>query len=163
MYRFRQFLIPVLFAALLAGGCGNSEEKEEAADDAIPETVAKPVYGKIKEVKLDPTIDPAIAKKGKQIFTVVCAACHKYGQRYVGPALGKVADRRTPEYIMNMILDTETMLEKDDTVRCLLQEYLTKMPNTHVNETDARSVLEHLRDVNANGAPADPAPPKAKK
>jgi cytochrome c2 len=133
---------------------------EEAGDDGTVETPAKPAYGKIKEVKLDPTLDPRLAKQGKQIFTVICSACHRYGQRYVGPALGKVVDRRKPEYIMNMILDTETMLEKDDTVRCLLQQYLTKMPNTHVNETDARAVLEHLRDVNANGAPAEPAPPK---
>ena len=60
--------------------------------------------------------------------------------------LGDVADKRTPEYIMNMILDTETMIENDDTVKCLLQEFLTRMPNQNVDEKDARNVLEHLRD-----------------
>jgi hypothetical protein len=50
---------------------------------------------------------------------------------------------------MNMILDTETMVEKDDTVRCMLQTYLMKMPNMQVDEKDARAVVEHLREVAA--------------
>ena len=127
---------------VVASSCGDSEE------DAAAEKSGKPaVYGKIKEVKLDAAIDPAMAKKGEKVFSVICKACHKYDERDVGPALGAVTKRRTPEYIMNMILDTETMIQKDDTVRCLLQVYLTKMPNTHVNETDARNVLEHLREI----------------
>lgn len=153
MPRLHLLLISLLFILPAIAGCGKSEEKEEASEEAAVETKTKPVYGKIKEVKLDASIDPKMAKQGRQIFSVICTACHKYDVRYVGPPLGRVIQRRTPEYIMNMILDTETMLEKDDTVRCLLQQYLTKMPNTHVNETDARSVLEHLRDVGLNGPP----------
>jgi cytochrome c551/c552 len=87
-----------------------------------------------------------MAGAGKEIFETKCNACHKYDERYVGPALGKVTHRRTPEYVMNMILDTETMIENDDTVKCLMQEYLMRMPNQDVNEKDARNVLEHLRD-----------------
>lgn len=158
MHRMYPLLISILFVLAVAGGCGKSGEKEEAADESAAADNAKPTYYKIKEVKLDPAIDPTKAKQGKQIFSVICTACHKYDVRYVGPPLGKVVERRTPEYIMNMILDTETMLTQDDTVRCLLQQYLTKMPNTHVNQTDARSVLEHLRDVAKNGPP-----PMAKK
>jgi hypothetical protein len=59
----------------------------------------------------------------------------------------QVTKTRTPEYVMNMILDTETMIDNDDTVKCLLQEYMLKMPNMQVDEKDARSVLEHLREV----------------
>jgi hypothetical protein len=58
-----------------------------------------------------------------------------------------VTQTRTPEYVMNMILDTETMIDNDDTVKCLLQEYMLKMPNMQVDEKDARSVLEHLREI----------------
>jgi hypothetical protein len=47
---------------------------------------------------------------------------------------------------MNMILDTETMIENDDTVKCLMQEFLMRMPNQSVDEKDARAVLEHLRE-----------------
>ncbi|MBL0174009.1 MAG: c-type cytochrome [Ignavibacteria bacterium] len=137
------FLIALCISALTGiSACGNSEEKEEGEEAATPA-----VYGKIKEVQIDPTVNPEMAKKGEKIFGVICKACHKYDERYVGPALGAVTKRRTPVYIMNMILDTETMIQKDDTARCLLQVYLTKMPNTNVNETDARNVLEHLRDI----------------
>ncbi len=138
-------------AVIMLASCGKSGE--EKADTAAAETAtaekAKAVYGKIKEVSMDPQVNAEFAKKGEKIFSVICTACHKYDERYVGPALGKVYNRRTPVYIMNMILDTDVMLEKDDTAHCLLQEYLTKMPNAQVNETDARYVLEHLRDIAA--------------
>jgi mono/diheme cytochrome c family protein len=98
------------------------------------------------EVKQGETIDPTMAKAGLDIFDTKCSACHKYDERYVGPALGKVATRRTPEYIMNMILDTEVMIENDDTVKCLMQEFLMRMPNQSVDEKDARNILEHLRE-----------------
>jgi len=142
----------MLFSAMvLLASCGKSgEEKTDtaAAETATAEKAAA-VYGKIKEVSMDAQVNAEFAKKGEKIFGVVCSACHKYDERYVGPALGDVYKRRTPVYIMNMILDTDVMLEKDDTARCLLQTYLTKMPNAQVNETDARFVLEHLRDVAA--------------
>jgi hypothetical protein len=141
------FNTTLLAAAILLASCGNSEgEKKLPRADAAAVKEA-PVYGKITEVALDPEVDAELAAKGEKIFSVVCAACHKYDERYVGPALGNVFKRRTPVFIMNMILDTEVMLEKDDTARCLLQTYLVKMPNAQVNETDARTVLEHLREI----------------
>ena len=106
----------------------------------------KKTYGKIQHVDVGTSIDATMASAGKEVFDVKCTACHKYDERYVGPALGKVTERRPPEYVMNMILDTETMIENDDTVKCLLQEYLMKMPNQSVDEKDARNVLEHLRE-----------------
>lgn len=135
-------VVTALFAA-----CAK-QDGEAAKTEAAKEVVKqKPEYYKVKEVKLGATVDPALAQQGGKIFDVTCTGCHKYDERYVGPALGDVTKRRTPEYIMNMILDTETMVEKDDTVRCMLQSYMMKMPNMQVDEKDARSVLEHLREV----------------
>lgn len=142
MKHWISFVALGLSLLVVASSCGDSGEEEETENSGKPA-----VYGKIKEVKLDAAISPEMAKKGEKVFSVVCKACHKYDERYVGPALGTVTKRRTPEFIMNMILDTETMIQKDDTVRCLLQVYLTKMPNTHVDEKDARNVLEHLREI----------------
>ena len=142
MKKWRSLIALGLSLLIVASSCGDSGEEEEEEATAKPE-----VYGKIKEVKLDATISPEMAKSGEKVFNVVCKACHKYDERYVGPSLGTVTKRRTPEYIMNMILDTETVLQKDAAVSCMLQVYLTKMPNTHVDEKDARNVLEHLRDI----------------
>jgi mono/diheme cytochrome c family protein len=132
---------------VVTNACQKKDSGPKAANDGTPQLAVKekPQYYKVKEVKVEPTIDATMEKQGNQIFDVTCTGCHKYDERYVGPALGKVTERRTPEFIMNMILDTETMIERDDTVRCLLQTYLMKMPNMQVNEKDARAVLEHLR------------------
>jgi cytochrome c551/c552 len=125
-----------------------AKQDTDTAKNSAQEVVKqKPEYYKVKEVKLGATIDPALSKQGGQVFDVTCTGCHKYDEKYVGPALGQVTKRRTPEYVMNMILDTETMVDKDDTVKCMLQTYLMKMPNMQVDEKDARAVLEHLREV----------------
>lgn len=126
--------------------CGGQEEKANGSEESIYD-VEKPkaVYGKIQHVDISEQIDPKMATVGKEVFEVKCSACHKYEERYVGPSLGKVTERRTPEFVMNMILDTETMIDNDDTVQCLMQEFLMRMPNQSVDEKDARGVLEHLR------------------
>jgi cytochrome c551/c552 len=134
---------------LVASACQQNKDdtKTKNTDEQQTNVKEKPQYYKIKNVELGATIDPAMAKNGTQIFDVTCTGCHKYDEKYVGPALGDVTKRRAPEFIMNMILDTETMIEKDDTVKCMLQTYLMKMPNMQVDEKDARAVLEHLREV----------------
>ena len=138
-------LVGLVMIIALAVACGGQadQESEESVFDVKKE---KAVYGKVTHVDVGPGIDAQMATAGLEVFDTKCSGCHKYDERFVGPALGDVADKRPPEYIMNMILDTETMIENDDTVKCLLQEFLTRMPNQNVDEKDARNVLEHLRD-----------------
>ncbi|MBL7976524.1 MAG: cytochrome c [Candidatus Kapabacteria bacterium] len=126
-------------------GCGG--EKKDGNTPVAEEKKAPPSYGKIKHVDIGASIDASMVKGGTEIFETKCSACHKLDERYVGPSLRGVTQRRTPEYIMNMILDTETMIENDDTVKCLLQTFLMKMPNQSVDEKDARNVLEYLREA----------------
>lgn len=136
----------VIMMAMLAA-C-STEQKQEGTEESVFE-IKKPKasYGKIQHVDVGQGVDAKMAATGKEVFEGKCASCHKYDERFVGPSLGKVTQRRTPEYVMNMILDTETMIENDDTVKCLLQDFLMRMPNQNVDEKDARAVLEHLRDV----------------
>jgi cytochrome c len=143
-------IIAIITGVLFLVACGGQQEQGATTDQAAaaPKT-DKPKYGKIQHVDVGQTIDAPMAKAGEEVFELKCTACHKYDERYVGPPLGNVATKRTPEYVMNMILDTETMIENDDTVKCLMQEYLLRMPNQSVDEKDARNVLEHLRDVAA--------------
>lgn len=150
MKHFRYLLLIITTVCI---GCGNNDQKLSESQQSnssegteATQSKTKVQYGKIQRVDITPEIDKDMAKHGLRIFDVTCTSCHKYDERYVGPALGDVTKRRTPEFIMNMILDTETMIEKDDTVKCLLQTYLLKMPNMQVDEKDARSVLEHLRE-----------------
>jgi mono/diheme cytochrome c family protein len=106
--------------------------------------------GPITSVQLGP-IDSALAAKGKQIFQSKCSACHKPEERYVGPALKGVTQRRTPEWIMNMILNPQEMLQKDPTAIQLLEEYMAQMASVDITKDDARAVLEHFRNYDNGG------------
>lgn len=100
--------------------------------------------GPIAEIKLE-KVDPKLAKAGEKVFTAKCSACHKLEERYVGPALGGVTQRRAPEWIMNMILNPAQMTQEDETAKGLLGEYLTQMTFQNVSKDEARSILEYFR------------------
>lgn len=114
----------------------------------VAETSADPMknkgIGPIKSVTLEP-IDEALAEAGEKVFKVNCTACHKMDKRRVGPPLADITKRRTPEWIMNMIMNPAEMLEKDPIAKELLGEYATQMADQNISETDARAILEYLR------------------
>ncbi|MFQ5606751.1 MAG: cytochrome C oxidase subunit IV family protein [Candidatus Zixiibacteriota bacterium] len=103
-------------------------------------------YGPIKEPLTLAEIDPNLAQAGSDIFDVKCGACHKLDERLVGPPLREVTRRRTPEFIMNMILNPDEMVNKHPEVRKLLAQYYTRMTFQNVTESDARALLEFLRN-----------------
>ena len=104
--------------------------------------------GKITSIKLAP-LDPTLAAKGKTTFEQKCSACHKSDERYVGPALKGVTQRRTPEWIMNMVLDPQGMTTENTAAQQLLGEYMVQMTFQNVSEDDARAILEFLRENDA--------------
>ena len=102
--------------------------------------------GKYQNVELTHPLDENMVTAGKNIYDVKCSSCHKVtGERLVGPGFTGVTDRRTPEWIMNFVTNTEEMLAKDTAAQTMLEVCLVKMPNQGLSETDARSVLEFMR------------------
>ena len=101
--------------------------------------------GPVKKVELKP-LDTTLAAKGKEIFTSKCSACHKIGERYVGPDLAGVSKRRSPEWTMNMMLNPQEMIQKDPVAKDLFGEFLVPMTFQNISEADARAVFEYLRD-----------------
>ncbi len=94
-------------------------------------------------------LDTALAGKGKAAYkSNGCTACHKISKRFVGPALKGVTQRRSPEWIMNMIMDPEGMVANNEAARQLLAEYSAPMANQNVSEEDARAILEYFRTKN---------------
>jgi len=128
----------VLAAAVLAAGV------------AVGAAVDKGV-GPVKQVKLGP-IDPTLAKQGAEIFEQKCSACHKLDERYVGPAQRGVTQRRSPEWIMNMILNPQGMTAENPAAQQMLGEYMTQMTFQNVTEPQARAILEYFRQVDAAAA-----------
>lgn len=145
-------LLIVLFVFGLTAGCGGgSGGGESAPGDTTGALTAEQLekgIGPISSVDLGP-IDASLATRGEEIFTVKCTACHKLDERYVGPPMRDVLQRRRPEFIMNMILNPDEMVRLHPSVRELLAQYMTQMPNQQLTEEDARAVLEYLRQVGA--------------
>ena len=96
-------------------------------------------------VRLSAAVDKQMAEKGEEVFEQKCAACHKMGERYVGPALGEVLERRSPTFVMNMALNPQGMVEKHPVTKKLLAEFFTPMPNQNITPEQARQVVEYLR------------------
>lgn len=145
-------LFPLLLAAglLISIGCGSGsnppDSGNESAQDPSGLTDAQLENGIGPIEGFDPgPIDPALASQGEQVFTTNCSACHKMGERYVGPALADVTETRSPAYIMNMILNPEEMLQKHPEAKKMLAQYMTPMANQNLSEEQARALLEYLR------------------
>lgn len=103
--------------------------------------------GPISKVELG-EFDENMAKKGKTTFSIYCSACHKEKEEYIGPPPWGIMSRRSPEWIMNMILNTEEMLEKDPDAKALFIKYnQNSMANMGLSEKQAREVLEYFRTL----------------
>lgn len=100
--------------------------------------------GPIKNVKLG-AIDDKMVAKGKELFKINCTACHKLKKRYIGPALKDILKRRSPEWIMNMVLNSDEMLKKDPVAKALIAEYNAPMAQQQISKEECRAILEYLR------------------
>ena len=104
--------------------------------------------GAITSVDLPNEIDPAMVSKGKEVYDQLCLACHRIGKKFIGPAPNGILERRTPEWVMNMILDPELMVKEDPLARELLIEFNgSPMANQGLTEEEARAVLEYFRSL----------------
>jgi mono/diheme cytochrome c family protein len=131
------------------GGAGGAQPEEEG----LSEEQLQNGIGPITSLELG-DIDPALAAEGQAVFELKCSACHKTDKRYVGPALGDVLARRTPEFVMNMILNPEGMLAEHPEAKKLLAEYMTPMANQNLTEEEARAIVEYFRTLEGASEPA---------
>jgi len=104
--------------------------------------------GPIDSVVISEEIDAEMASQGKALYNQKCTACHKVGSTFIGPPPNGILERRTPEWVMNMILNPEEMLQKDTLAKALFMEFNGQlMTNQQVTETGARAILEYFRTL----------------
>jgi len=138
-------LLLAMFLVYACGGEAPESKSEEKAKPAMEKVDDGKGVGEITTVVLNDPLDEDMVKRGKGIYEMKCSACHKMTkQRVVGPGFEGVTQRRKPEWIMNMITNTEAMLDDDPTARALFEECLTRMPNQNVAVGDARDILEYF-------------------
>ncbi len=149
-------LITLILVSLLISCSG-----EKSADETPPpkpsnpygltdfemENGIGPIKGKIQLAE----INPAKVKMGEDIFKLKCAPCHKVDERFIGPSQRYTADRRTPEYILNMILNPDEMTKRHPTGKKMLAEYLSPMTSMNLKMEEAKLVLEYLRALAKEG------------
>ncbi len=97
------------------------------------------------EVKLGDQIDEEMAAKGEELFNSKCSVCHQIHESARGPALGGVLDKRSPQFVMNMILNPDGMIESDPQIKALKAVYEIRMDNLHLTKEEAREIVEYLR------------------
>lgn len=125
-----------------------TEEKKEETNKGVPVDMDNKGVGPIKSVALAADVDTEMAARGEAKFNSVCVACHMLDQRMIGPAMEGVIQRRSPEWIMNMMLNPDGMLREDPIAKALLKEYNNAiMLNQNLTEAEARDLLEYLRTL----------------
>ena len=149
-------LLASIFALSLLVSCapdnakteGDSNEAKENPVTEAAEQVADATkgIGQIKNVTLNTPLEMDRVDRGKSIYEMKCQACHRLDEkRVVGPGWKNVTKNRKPEWIMNMVLNVEVMLDQDPEAQKLLELCLTRMPNQNVSIGDARDILEFMR------------------
>ena len=153
-----KYLLLILVLAVLS--CANNEEKKAqirlqstktqnnstSIEDQLTE--ANTGIGPVTTIVLNEDVDVSMAHRGEALFKSKCTACHSPDYKLIGPAPKGVLDRRTPEWVMNMILNPEIMLKQDPIAKQLLIEYKNiPMINQNLKEEEAREILEYFRTL----------------
>lgn len=154
---FRRSLMP-LGIALLVAAC-SSDTPKEAAPAETPKTIAPAVTGEAaspsypagfitaSDITLGP-IDEGMVAEAKKIFDAKCHVCHGLStEKVVGPGWKGVINERKPEWIMNMMLHTQWMVENDPAAQALVEETKTVMPDQELTKEQARAMLELIRSL----------------
>jgi cytochrome c5 len=138
------------FVFLLIISCKEGVKKDQKPVD-IQELTNKQqeTHGseiKESEVQITHPLNQDWVIAGKGIYELKCQSCHKLTEeKLVGPGWKDVTKRRTPVWILNMITNTEMMLDKDPEAQKLLELCMVRMPNQNLMLDDARKVLEFQR------------------
>ncbi|MCZ4409908.1 cytochrome c [Cryomorphaceae bacterium 1068] len=142
--------------------CGGGDEPQKATNAPAPKSMLEEKLppaseritlddkgvGQIKEITLDPEINQDMVAEGAAIFKTNCTACHKVDKRFIGPSPKGILERRSPEWIMNMILDPQLMVEEDRCAKDLLVEFNgAAMANQNMTVEQTRAVLEYFRTL----------------
>ena len=104
--------------------------------------------GPITNIELNSSIDLSMASSGEKLFNQLCTACHMIKEESIGPSISGILDRRSPEWVMNLLLNPNQMLEEDPIAKDLLVQYNNiYMYNQNLIEEEAREILEYFRTL----------------
>jgi len=157
--RLLYFTLIALGMAILTS-CGGDKKNTANSGDNVSKPKPKSMLkkkvdpmddtgiGPVKELVLPTEIDQTLVATGQKIYKEKCTACHKVSKKFIGPSPKGILERRNPAWIMNMILNPDEMVQKNELAKKLLMEYNgSPMANQNLKETEARAVLEYFRTL----------------
>ena len=142
------FFCLLLLATLTA--CGGGESSSTSNTQTEVKSASDPMknmgIGPIKNLELPAEVDQEMADLGKVVYEEKCIACHNMDAKMIGPPQRGVLERRSPSWVMNMILNPEGMIKEDPIAKELLAEYNNvPMTNQQLTEEEARQIVEFFR------------------
>ena len=128
-------------------GCQNPSKKSSRVV-TTPIDLSNKGIGPINELPFDKAIKTDLAIRGENLFGAKCTSCHMEETKLIGPAMKGIYERRSPEWVMNIMLNPTEMLKKDPIAIALLKEYNNIiMLNQNLTVDEARAIAEYLRTL----------------
>lgn len=95
-------------------------------------------------IQAQDAVDEARQKEGKKLFKSLCAGCHKLDKKFVGPALGKIEEKREADWLKSWIKDNAALRASGDAdANDIFNEY-NGMPMSafpKLSDTDIENML----------------------
>ena len=134
--------------------CGGKKSEQQVSTEPVAiveeeniDPLKNKGIGPIKEIVLGP-IDQAMVAEGKLLYQQLCTACHKENENFYGPSHAGILERRTPEWIMNMMMNPKEMIDRDPLAKELLIEHNNaEMADQNISKEEARKILEYFRTL----------------
>jgi cytochrome c len=130
--------ITAIGSILILAACGGES-------DGLSDFEREHGVGPVTETIELSELDMEKAHRGEQIFNTQCVACHQLDATITGPRLRNTFNNRTPEFILNYILNPEGMKEKHPVAQELAREYRGNMVSVGTTEQEALELLEFMR------------------
>ena len=154
-------IFTILLLSILVS-CGSKEEKKKefeynrtqkevkkttaTSGSSVPVDLENKGIGPITSVDFSQDINQNLVAEGENAFKQKCTACHMPERKLIGPALKGIYERRSPEWVMNLLLNPTEMLKQDPIAKALLKEYNNVMMlNQNLEQSEARAIAEYMR------------------
>lgn len=146
-----RYILPVIIALYFVA-CKSGSQSQPEPEPYRPgplDATAPPVFSppvKETDVVISKTINPQFSAAGEVLYNTKCKVCHKLNtETLVGPGFKNITKRRSPVWIMNMMLYTGMMLQNDPEAKKQYEIFKVAMPTIPLTNDESRNLLEFLR------------------